>query len=113
MPNWKAKWDADGERLYETGVDRGMIYQKVSGADPYPAGVPWNGLTAVTEKPSGADATSIYADNIEYLKLRAAEKFGITIEAFMYPVEFGECDGSAQVVTGLNIGQQKRKPFGF
>ena len=110
---WKVTWDADGERLYETGVDRGMIYQKVSGADPYPVGVVWNGLTVVTEKPSGADATSIYADNIEYLKLRAAEKFGLTIEAYTYPDEFAECDGSASVVAGVSIGQQRRKTFGF
>ena len=83
-------WDADGERRYETGVDRGVIYQKTSGNDPYPKGVAWNGLTAANERPSGGDPSSYYADNIEYLKIRAAEKFGITIEAYTYPDEFAE-----------------------
>lgn len=106
-------WDADGERRYETGVDRGVIYQKTSGNDPYPKGVAWNGLTAVNERPSGGDPTSYWADNIEYLKIRAAEKFGITIEAYTYPDEFAECDGSAIVVPGLYAGQQRRKVFGF
>ena len=106
-------WDADGQRKYETGVDRGVIYQKTSGADPYPKGVAWNGLTAATERPSGGDPSSYYADNIEYLKLRAAEKFGVTIEAYTYPDEFAECDGSAIVVAGVYAGQQRRKAFGF
>ena len=106
-------WDADGERRYETGVDRGVIYQKTSGNDPYPKGVAWNGLTAANERPSGGDPSSYYADNIEYLKIRAAEKFGITIEAYTYPDEFAECDGSAIVVAGVYAGQQRRKPFGF
>ena len=114
MPNeFNLVWDQDGQRLYETGVDRGVIYPKVSGATPYPKGAAWNGLTAATERPSGGDPSSYYADNIEYLKLRAAEKFGVTIEAYTYPDEFAECDGSAIVVEGVYAGQQRRKPFGF
>lgn len=110
---WNLNWDQEGERLFETGVDRCVLYLKASGADPYPSGVPWNGITGVDENPSGGDATSVYADNIEYLKRRAAEKFGATIKAYTYPPEFAECDGSASPVPGVYLGQQRRKPFGI
>lgn len=109
--NSKLEWDATGEHYYETGVKMGVLYPQVSGA--YPKGVVWNGLTAVTESPSGADANPIYADDSKYLELRAAEEFGATIEAYTYPDEFAECDGSAEPVKGLRIGQQPRKPFGL
>lgn len=105
-------WDATGERLYETGVKKGVLYvQSTSGT--YPKGVAWNGLTAVTESPSGAEANAIYADDMKYLNLYSAEEFGATIEAYTYPDEFAECDGSAELVTGVVIGQQKRKAFGL
>lgn len=104
-------WDGTGERFYETGVDRGVLYVMNDGS--YGSGVAWNGLTAVTESPSGAEATDIYADNIKYGTLRSAETFGCTIEAYTYPTEFGECDGSASVEKGVYIGQQTRKTFGF
>lgn len=106
------KWDETGERLYETGVDRVVLYkQDSSGA--YPKGVAWNGVTAINENPSGADASDLWADNIKYLSLRAAEQFGATIEAYTYPDEWGECDGSADIATGVKIGQQVRKTFGL
>jgi hypothetical protein len=111
MDSKKLVWDETGSRLYETGTSKGVLYPQVSGA--YPKGVAWNGLTAVTESPSGADASDIYADDIKYLSLRAAETFGGTIEAYMYPDEFGECDGSAEIATGAVIGQQSRKSFGL
>lgn len=107
----KIVWDKTGERLYETGVDRGVLYVQSNGT--YPKGVAWNGLTAVTESPSGAEATPLYADNIKYLNLMSAEEFGCTIEAYTYPEEFAECDGSAELAVGVNIGQQARKPFGL
>lgn len=108
----KLTWDGEGQRTYETGVDRGVLYKKnASGA--YVNGVAWNGLTAVNETPSGAEASDIYADNIKYLSLRSAETFGGTIEAYTYPEEFEECDGSVQPVEGVNIYQQSRKPFGL
>lgn len=107
----KIVWDKTGERLYETGVDRGVLYVQSNGT--YPKGVAWNGLTAVTESPSGAEATPLYADNIKYLNLMSAEEFGCTIEAYTYPEEFAECDGSAELATGVTIGQQARKPFGL
>lgn len=108
----KLQWDLTGEKFYETGVDRGVLYvQDASGA--YPKGVAWNGLTAVTESPSGAEATPLYADNIKYLNLMSAEELGATIEAYTYPDEFAECDGSAQLVEGISIGQQSRKTFGM
>lgn len=108
----KLVWDQIGEKLYETGVDRGVLYvMNASGA--YGDGVAWNGLTGVSENPSGADANPIYADNIKYLELRSAEEFGCTIEAYTYPDEFAVCDGSAYAVTGLKLGQQRRTPFGF
>lgn len=107
----KLLWDAQGERFFETGVDRGVLYIPLSGA--YTTGFAWNGLTAITESPSGAEASSQYADNIEYLTLLSAEKFGLTVEAFTYPDEFGQCDGTASPAEGVTIGQQDRKPFGL
>lgn len=108
----KLVWDQTGERLYETGVDRGVLYPVQEGGT-YTKGVAWNGLTGVTESPSGAEATALYADNIKYLSLTSTEEFGATIEAYTYPEEFGECDGSASLVTGVTIGQQARKTFGL
>ena len=107
----KIEWDKTGERFYETGVKNGVLYVQVDGA--YPKGVAWNGLTAVTESPSGAEATPLYADDIKYLNLLSAEEFGATIEAYTYPDEFAECDGSASLATGVMIGQQARKTFGL
>ena len=107
----KLVWDQVGERLYETGTKKGVLYPFESNA--YAKGVAWNGLTAVTKSPSGAEATAIYADDIKYLNLRSAEEFGATIEAYTYPDEFAECDGSAYIAPGIKIGQQKRKMFGF
>ena len=108
-------WDNTGERFYETGVKRGVLYPQssVDPTDPYPLGVVWNGLTSVQESPSGADANAIYADDIKYLELRGAEEFGATIEAYTYPDEFAICDGSAEVASGVMIGQQTRRRFGF
>lgn len=113
MPDisFNLNWDQTGERLYETGVDRGVLYPMTSGT--YDNGVAWNGLTSVSESPSGAEATAIYADNIKYLNLMSVEEFGATIEAYTYPDEFMECDGSASIVTGAYIGQQTRKHFGL
>ena len=105
-------WDQTGQRLYETGTDRGVLYPQNSSGQ-YPKGVAWNGLTGVTESPSGADKTDLWADNIKYLSLRAAEDFGATITCYMYPDEWLECDGSAEPVSGVIIGQQTRKPFGL
>ena len=107
----KIEWDKTGERLYETGVKNGVLY--VQDAGTYPKGVAWNGLTAVTESPSGAEATPLYADDIKYLNLLSTEEFGATIEAYTYPDEFAECDGSASLATGVMIGQQPRKAFGL
>lgn len=107
----KLVWDKTGERFYETGVEKGVLYPQVSGA--YPKGVAWNGLTAVTESPSGAEATPLYADNIKYLNLMSNEEFGATIEAYTYPDEFAECDGSAELSAGVRVGQQTRKTFGM
>lgn len=104
-------WDATGERLYETGVSQGVLYPQNSGT--YPIGYPWNGLTTVTESPSGAEANPIYADNIKYLNLLSAEDFGATVEAYTYPDEFAACDGSAAIATGVMAGQQTRKVFGL
>jgi hypothetical protein len=106
------KWDATGERIYETGVDHGVLYD-VDAAGEYVDGVAWSGLTAVTESPSGAEASPQYADNIKYLNLVSAEEFGATIEAFTYPIEFEKHDGSASPTAGVSIGQQNRKTFGF
>lgn len=107
----KIVWDQTGERFYETGVDRGVLYPM--GVSSYDTGVAWNGLTAVTESPSGAEATALYADNIKYLSLLSTEEFGATIEAYTYPDEFAECDGSATLAEGVTIGQQTRKIFGL
>lgn len=107
----KLVWDKTGERLYETGVKMGVLYPQVSGA--YPKGVAWNGLTAVTESPSGAEASPLYADDIKYLNLISAEEFAATVEAYMYPDEFKECNGEKELVPGVSIGQQKRTPFGL
>ena len=107
----KLLWDQIGEKFYETGVDHGILFVNDGGS--YGEGVAWNGLTAVTESPSGAEASPIYADNIKYLNLYSAEEFGCTIEAYTYPDEFGVCDGSADIAKGVSIGQQERKSFGF
>ena len=105
-------WDNTGERYYETGVKMGVLYPIQTGG-VYTKGVAWNGLTAVTESPSGAEATALYADDFKYLNLMSNEEFGATIEAYTYPDEFAECDGSAALSTGVMIGQQKRKAFGL
>lgn len=107
----KMKWDQEGQRLYETGVSQGALFVKKAGV--YEAGVPWNGLIKVSESPSGAEPTPIYADNIKYLTLMSAEEFGASIEAYTYPDEFMECDGSADIAVGVTIGQQPRSPFGL
>ena len=108
----KLTWDDAGKRFYETGVNKGVLYPQ--GTDgKYPKGVAWNGLTAVTESPSGAEATPLYADNIKYLNLMSAEDFGATVEAYTYPDEFAACNGEASLVEGVSIGQQKRTPFGM
>ena len=111
MAKAKIVWDKTGEKLYETGVKNGVLYPQVNGA--YPEGVAWNGLTAVTESPSGAEATPLYADDIKYLNLYSAEEFGATIECYTYPDEFAKCDGSAEIATGVSIGQQTRQAFGM
>lgn len=108
----KLVWDQTGERYYETGVKQGVLYPQSTGGS-YPKGVAWNGITAVTESPSGAEATPLYADDIKYLNLMSVEEFGATIEAYTYPDEFAECDGSASIATGVTIGQQKRNAFGL
>lgn len=108
----KIKWDATGERLYETGTDHGVLYPQSSDGT-YPKGVAWNGLSAVTESPEGGEAEDTYADNIKYLSLMSAENFGGTIEAYTYPPEFEACDGSADIVAGVTVNQQSRKAFGF
>lgn len=107
----KLVWDETGKRLYETGVKQGVLYLQEAGA--YEKGVAWNGLTAVTESPSGAEPTALYADDMKYLSLYSAEEFGATIEAYTYPKEFEECDGSAAIAKGVNLGQQERKTFGL
>ena len=105
-------WDQTGEKFYETGVKNGVLYvQHTDGT--YPKGVAWNGLTAVTESPSGAEKTALYADDTKYLNMMSAEEFGATIEAYTYPDEFAECDGSAEIADGVTIGQQARKTFGM
>lgn len=119
----KINWDDTGDRLYETGVKNGVLYpwqdaipgegSEAGTPAGYRLGVAWNGLTAVTESPSGAEETSLYADDIKYLSLRSAEEFGGTIEAYTYPDEFGVCDGSASIATGVSIGQQTRRKFGL
>ena len=108
----KLVWDQTGEREYETGVKNGVLYPQGEGGT-YPKGVAWNGLISVTESPSGAEATALYADDIKYLNLMSNEEFGATIEAYMSPEEFDQCDGTASIATGVSIGQQKRKTFGM
>ena len=108
----KLVWDKTGDRLYETGVKNAVLYVRDSGG-AYSKGVAWNGITAVTESPSGAESNPLYADDIKYLNLISNEDFGATIEAYTYPDEFAECDGSAELVDGVKIGQQKRKTFGL
>lgn len=105
----KIIFDNTGEKIYETGVDHCVLY--VRDGNAYQTGVAWNGITAINESPSGAEATPIYADNIKYLNIVSGEDFGATIEAYTYPDEFTECDGSAEIVAGVKIGQQTRKPF--
>lgn len=107
----RMKWDQNGERFYETGIDRGVLYPQVNNA--YPLGVPWNGLASVEESPSGAEANPIYADNIKYLNLISVEEFGATVTAYTYPDEWEACDGSTEVTDGVQIGQQTRIPFGL
>ena len=108
----KLVWDQVGEKTYETGTKQGVLYLQATDGS-YPTGVAWNGLTSVSESPDGGDANDIYADDIKYLSLRGVENFGGTIEAYTYPDEFAECDGSATLMTGVTIGQQPRKTFGF
>lgn len=108
----RIEWDKVGEHFFETGVDRGVLYPQ-SDTGEYPLGVGWNGLTTVTQSPSGAEPNKQYADNIPYLTLYSAEEFAATIEAFTYPDEFALCDGSAELSPGLFVGQQARKGFGF
>lgn len=108
----KLVWDEDGKRLYETGTRNGVLYVKDK-EGKYPNGVVWNGLTSVTEKPTGADQNKIYADDGVYGSFRSIEEFEATIEAYTYPDEFAECDGSVEIVPGLTIGQQGRKAFGL
>lgn len=112
MSDYAITWDNAGERYYETGVKRGVLYP-IQSDGKYTKGVAWNGLTAVTESPSGAEANPLYADDIKYLNLISNEEFGATIEAYTYPDEFAECDGSAALADGVMIGQQKRKTFGL
>lgn len=108
----KLVWDKTGERYYETGVKNCALYVRDS-TGAYPKGVPWNGITAITESPSGAEATPLYADDIKYLNLISNEEFGATVEAYTYPAEFAACDGSAELAKGVKIGQQPRKSFGL
>ena len=108
----KLVWDKSSERLYETGIKNGVLYVQGTGGT-YPKGVAWNGLTSVTESPSGAEPTPLYADDIKYLNLLSTEEFGATIEAYTYPDEFAECDGSKSLAAGVYIGQQARKAFGM
>ena len=107
------KWDQIGEKYYETGTKNGVLYRKNSSGTAYEKGVAWNGLTAVTESPSGAEETALYADDVKYLSLYSAEQFGGTIEAYTYPDEWMVCDGSAELSTGIYVGQQSRRGFGF
>ena len=108
----KLVWDETGKRLYETGVSKGVLYVQADDGT-YGNGVAWNGLTAVNESPSGAEATPLYADDIKYLELTSTEEYGASIEAYTYPEEFEQCDGSAELGAGVTIGQQPRKAFGF
>ena len=108
----KLVWDAIGERFYETGISKGVVYPQASGGT-YPKGAAWNGLSAVTESPSGAEPSPLYANNIKYLNLLSTEEFGFTIAAYTYPDEFAECNGEGSLATGVSVAQQKRKAFGM
>jgi len=108
----KLVWDAAGTRTFETGVSHGVLYPRAADGT-YEKGVVWNGLTSVSESPEGAEANDLWADDMKYASFRSAETFGATIEAYTYPDEWADCDGSATVVTGVYVGQQRRKPFGF
>ena len=112
MATQRLTWDDAGKRLYETGVKQGVFYPQDDNGT-YPKGIAWNGLTAVTESPEGAEPTPLYADDIKYLNLLSTEEFKATVEAYIYPDEFAECDGSGSLVEGVTIGQQDRKPFGL
>lgn len=107
----KIKWDQIGEKKYKTGVDHGVLYPQKNGA--YPKGVAWNGLTTVTKTPSGAEDNKLYADNMQYLNLKSAETVGLTIECYMYPDEWAECNGESELAEGVFVGQQRRNTFGF
>lgn len=107
----KIKWDQTGERKFKTGVDHGVIYPQRNGI--YPKGFPWNGLTAVNKTPSGAEDNKLYADNMQYLNMKSAETLGLTIECYMYPDEFAECNGETEIAEGVFVGQQRRNTFGF
>lgn len=107
----KIKWDQTGERFYRTGVDHGVLYPQKNGA--YPKGVAWNGLTTVTETPSGAEDNPLYADNMKYLNIKSAEGLGLTIECYFYPDEWAECNGESDLAEGVRLGQQRRNTFGF
>lgn len=107
----KIVWDNIGERTYETGVDHGVLYPQQDGA--YPKGYAWNGLISVSENPSGAEDNPLYADNIKYLNIKSAEEFGLTIECYTYPDEWYQCDGTAELIDGVTLGQQSRNTFGF
>lgn len=107
----KLKWDQVGERNYETGVDHGVLYPQSEGA--YPKGYAWSGLTSVSESPSGAEDNAMYADNIKYLNLKSAEEFGLTVECYSYPDEFGACNGESDIADGVTLGQQRRNTFGL
>ena len=109
----KLVWDKTGEKMFETGVDHGVLYPYDTAQKKYGNGVAWNGLTAVNESPSGAEATPLYADNIKYLNLMSAEEFGASIEAYTYPDEFAKCNGEAELTAGVTVGQQKRSMFGL
>lgn len=109
----KLVWDKVGERFYETGVDHGVLYKYDNETGTFKNGVAWNGLTTVNESPSGAEPTPLYADNIKYLNLMSTEEYAASIEAYTYPDEFEECDGSAEIIPGVKVGQQPRKLFGF
>ena len=108
----KLVWDKTGERLYETGVKQGVLYPQAAGGT-YPKGVAWNGISTINESPSGAESSPIYADDTKYLNLISNEELSASIEAYTYPDEFAECDGSAEIATGITIGQQPRKAFGL
>ena len=109
----KLLWDQAGQHFYETGVDHAVLFPNKDDGSGYDKGIAWNGITTITESPSGAEATAQYADNIKYLNLLSAEEFGATIEAFTYPPEFGVCDGTASISAGVLIGQQPRRTFGL